>query len=158
MTCKNKSFWWIKFVWSKESRIFGKNHNFLHKPKTELFSTWLCPNPRDYGFLVTCQHQLCRAFLSDFFYCKSLPINTYWGWMELTPQNIQLQQFSANFSAGCGMRSSEGDVEGTSLYMFFSVASQDCFWSSKISTQRRGHDKQEWAGKIIQAHPWEGRS
>lgn len=47
--------------------------------------------------------------------------------MELTPQDIQLWQFSANSSASCDMRSSEGDVEGTSLYVFFSLASQDWF-------------------------------
>lgn len=143
----------MNLVWSKESRIFGKTHNFLHKPKIEPFSTWLCPNPRDSSFLVTCQHQLCRAFLSDFFYCKSLPINTYWGWMELTPQNIQLQQFSANFSAGCGMRFSEGDVEGTCLYVFFSVASQDWFLvlKDKYSKKRdmTNRNEQEKSSKHI---------
>lgn len=43
------------------------------------------------------------------------------------PQDILLWGFSANSSAGCDMRSSEGDVEGISLYLFLSVASQDWF-------------------------------
>lgn len=46
--------------------------------------------------------------------------------MELTPQDFQLWKFNANSSAGGDMRSSEGDAEGTSFYVFISVASQ--YW------------------------------
>lgn len=44
--------------------------------------------------------------------------------MELIPQDILLWPFSTNSSADCDTRSSEGDAEGISLYLFFSVASQ----------------------------------
>lgn len=47
--------------------------------------------------------------------------------MELVTEDILLWQFSTNSSAGCDMRASEGDVEGISLYLFFSVASQGWF-------------------------------
>lgn len=39
----------MNLVCLKQSRNFGKNHNFLHKPKTDPFSTWLCPDPKGLG-------------------------------------------------------------------------------------------------------------